>query len=203
MAKKKNTSLPLLQIFCGVLVLIVAVLGFKVYSLANAQHVQQNPPMPEVTLPAGAVKITECIPREGEHWVEPANIPSGPYYVTWKGKVISTEYMLAPDQIPGETVAKKSPDDFFKYFNSSKLTMAQFVDQTRLALPIPPHEYKTVHIGWTAPHAGFTQPHYDIHFDFVTDAELKSVCPDARLEDVYSPAVMDSINKNNIPFPGQ
>lgn len=204
MAKSTNKSFPVFPLICGILIVVIAGLGYKVYAMSkDEEQMKAEAAAKVVTLPDDAVKITECIPHEGEHWVQPDKVPNGPYYVTYKGKVMSVEYMLAPDQIPGEKLARSPQAEFTNYIVKNNKTLSDIVNESRIPLSLPATTYKTVHIGWTAPHAGFLIPHYDIHFDFVTDEELRNVCPDARLQDVYSPEVLKGINQNNIPFPGQ
>ena len=205
MAKSTNSPKPVFAIISAILLIVIVLLAVRLYSVMKDQKEMENQiaSAQTIPLPANAVKITECIPYEGEHWVEADKVTNGPYYVTYQGKVVSVEYMLAPNQIPGEKTAKSSPEDFMKYVAANNKTLADIVDDSRIALTLPVTTYKTVHIGWTAPHAGFLIPHYDIHFDLLTDAELHKICPDARLQDVYSPEVLKGINKNNIPFPGQ
>jgi hypothetical protein len=202
---QSNARFPLLKLLCVVLSITVVVLSVKLYMSAKAQEEAQKKALAaeELKLPANAVKITECLPHMGEHWVEPSNVPTGPYYVTYKGKVLALEYMIAPTQIPGEVYAKGSFENFEKYLTSNNMTLGEYIKQYTLSLPLIPKNYKTFHIDWTAPHAGFITPHYDIHFYLVTDEELENVCPDARVQDAYSPEVLQIINKNNIPFPGQ
>ncbi len=205
MAKQNNSGFSSLRIVAIVLSLAVIILGAKLYMVMEDQKkaAQLAKDASIVRLPTNAVKITECIAHEGEHWVEPDKVPNGPYYVSYQGRVLSVEYMLEPEKIPGEKLARGSMNDMMQHMSMGNMSMGDLVDEVRLSLPLPPAQYKALHIGWTAPHVGMLTPHYDIHFDFVTDAELKNVCPDSRVEDIYSPEVLKTINQNNIPFPGQ
>jgi hypothetical protein len=47
------------------------------------------------------------------------------------------------------------------------------------------------------------KPHYDIHFYLVDRTEVDQICPESKIENVYSPSVMQTIHENNIPFPGE
>jgi hypothetical protein len=41
-----------------------------------------------------AVAISPHVPRMGEHWAEPANLPMGPIYCVIEGRVVCLEYMF-------------------------------------------------------------------------------------------------------------
>src|SRR4051812_37527208 len=43
-------------------------------------------------LPSGTVKVSGVVPRMGEHWANPKDLPLGPIYCVHKGKVICIEY---------------------------------------------------------------------------------------------------------------
>lgn len=206
MAKSSGLSSsksPLSLVLNGVLVVVVILLGAKLYMTTKMGSVQQGVVEDTVKLPATAVKITECLPHMGDHWVEPANIPLGPYYVTYQGKVLGMEYMINPEEIPGNTQSRMQLPEFEKFLANNNLTLGDYMKEFNLSLPLQPLTYRSVHMHWSPPHPGFVVPHYDIHFYLVSDEELDAVCPNARIEDAYSPEVLETINKNNIPFPGQ
>jgi hypothetical protein len=204
MAKKVQStppaSSPLPHILNGVFFIIVVLLAGKLYMVSTAPKMNKNDQQ-EVKIPSDAVKITECLPKMGEHWVEPANIPAGPYYVTYKGKVLALEYMIKPEEIPGEKQARMNLPQFEAYLKENNLTFGDYMSKIQLSMPLPSLAYKTVHFDWSPAHPGLITPHYDVHFYLVSDEELENVCPDARTQDAYSPEVLEGINKNNIPFP--
>jgi hypothetical protein len=158
---------------------------------------------PMVTLPDDAVKVSECIPFMGEHWVQPSKLPLGPYYVVYKGKVTALEYMFTPDKIPGEKGAKMSEAEAMDFMKKNNLTLADLVKTFDLHLPLQNQKYQFLSIEWNAPHSGITTPHIDTHAYLISEEETKLICPDATIESVYSQEVMDNVKKYKIPFPGE
>ena len=45
-------------------------------------------------LPAGAQQLSPCIPGMGEHWGNPKDLPLGPFYGVYEGKIVFTEIMI-------------------------------------------------------------------------------------------------------------
>lgn len=154
-----------------------------------------------VSLPLGAVKISECIPTEGEHWVRPADLPGGPYYTAYNGKVVALEYMLKLEDLPGEKTAKMSLPQIETYMKQNKYDLNDFVVHNDKHFELTPAEYKNFSLHWSPPHSGFPEPHIDLHIFLADHHELEQICPDAKLEEVYSPEVIKNIQENNIPFP--
>lgn len=154
-------------------------------------------------LPPNLVKISECVPTEGEHWMNPKNLPHGPLYGVYKGKVISIEYMFLPSDIGGAAVSKLNFPDTLKFMQQNNLTLDDYVHLLGSGFDLFGFKYTYFTIHWIVAHAGLTVPHYDFHFYLVSKEEANQVCPDAKLEDVYSPDVMNQIHQNNIPFPGE
>lgn len=102
-------------------------------------------------LPAGTVKITPAVPQMGEHWANPKDMPLGPIYGLYNGKLVFLEYMPAKDldktvhDIPGTTV------------------------------PIP-SKIDHTDIDWNPEgHEGYLVPHYDFHLYFITRAEQNQI----------------------------
>lgn len=155
------------------------------------------------TLPMGAVKLSECIPHEGEHWVVPKDLPYGPFYSTYNGKVISTEYMFTEDSIPGKEGVNMSFDEVVTFMNHTNLSFSDLVKNSFFGFDLFDHRYKSFDIHWSAPHAGFDTPHIDVHFFLVDKSELENICPDAKIENVYSEEILKAVDEHNIPFPGK
>ncbi len=155
-----------------------------------------------VALPAGAVKISECIPTEGEHWVRPQDIPTGPYYTAYNGKVLSVEYMFKISDLPGEETSQMNLPQMEAYMKKNNYDLKNFVEKNDKHFDLAPAEYHNFSIHLSAPHAGFAEPHIDLHIFLADETELGRVCPDAKLEEVYSPEVIKTIQENKIPFPG-
>lgn len=114
-------------------------------------------------LPEGAVKLSECVPNMGFHYIEQGADPKfGPLLlVSTKGKVIGYEYMFnnsmltkIPDaEIPLEVLLTNGPvllNDW--QYNSIDFSRA------------------------TAGHPGFEDDHYDVHLYTVNPEEQKRAC---------------------------
>jgi len=83
----------------------------------------------------------------GEHWANPKDMPLGPNYGVYKGKLIFFEFMVAQK-------------DFVKGMSFMNL-------KSKLRTPLPPID--RVEIDWEPHgHEGFAVPHYDIHLYFVS-----------------------------------
>lgn len=66
----------------------------------NAQQVSWDDVKQEayvLALPEGSVKITGVVPAMGEHWANPqaGELPNGPIYGVYNGKLVFLEYMIA------------------------------------------------------------------------------------------------------------
>jgi hypothetical protein len=152
-------------------------------------------------LPTDAVKISECIPFMGEHWVQPSKLPVGPIYAFYNGKVTAIEYMFTPDKIPGEKAAKMSQKDADDFIRKNNLSLADLVNANKFDLDLPESPYTFLTLDWSSPHSGLAAPHYDLHAYLIPKSERDAICPEAKLEEVYSTEVMDNIQKYKIPFP--
>ena len=107
----------------------------------------------DVMLPSSSVltpdivQLSPVVPKMGEHWANPKDMPLGPIYGVYKGQLIFFEFMIAQK-------------DFKKGMS--------FLDlKSKLAVPLPPVDH--VDIDWEPHgHEGFEVPHYDIHLYFVS-----------------------------------
>jgi len=105
-------------------------------------------------LPKGTVKVSDVVPGMGEHWANPKDLPLGPIYCVYKGKVVCIEYMIAQ----ADFQAGKSWPELTGLKN------------------LPPIN----HVNLTFEpkgHEGYEIPHYDMHIYFVSPAALKSIKP--------------------------
>lgn len=118
----------------------------------------QLPPQPKVRpagMPAGALMLSPCIQGMGEHWAALKDMPVGPIYGVYNGKLIFTEVML--DQ---------------KFFAEGK-------SLPDVLKPLPGYAINHVDIEFHPKgHQGFPIPHYDVHAYFVSHAEHMHYCPD-------------------------
>lgn len=163
--KDKAGKKPILMI----LVLLVAVLisglgGYmvsnsksnKALSKANASIAALSKEK-EISIPQGATVIAQCSKGRGTQYALPKDIPLGPVYNVYEGKVIGIEYMVGKDDLLGAS----------KNF---------------LNLPLADAKFDHVNIGLLSQgHAGFPAPHY--HVDIMTvpsSVTDKITCPVAK-----------------------
>jgi hypothetical protein len=155
-----------------------------------------------LTLPSDAVKISGCVPFEGEHWVSPKDIKHGPYYIMEKGKVLGIEFMFSPEDISGEKYTKMGPEQFVAHMQQNNLEFKDVVNDIRsfnfdtLGINV---KYFDLH--WTPPHAGSVHPHYDMHMYIVDKSEMDLVCPDSTMEEAFATDLYPELIKSNIPVP--
>jgi hypothetical protein len=105
-------------------------------------------------LPKGTVKVSGVVPGMGEHWANPKDLPLGPIYCVYKGKVVCLEYMISQ----ADFAAGKSWPELTGLKN----------------LPAINH----VNMGFEPKgHEGYEVPHYDMHIYFVSPQALKTIKP--------------------------
>lgn len=110
-----------------------------------------------LVLPKDVVKITPSVPKMGEHWARPTDMPLGPIYGVEKGKLVFIEQMPAQALfINGESVVD--------------------LDGMR-GLPSPPINHSNIEFQPHG-HEGFEVPHYDIHHYFITPEERDAITGD-------------------------
>ena len=115
------------------------------------------PPQPKVRpagMPAGAVMISPCVYQMGEHWAALKDLPFGPIYGTYDGKIVFSEVMIDQKAFAGG-----------KYWSST-------------LKPLPGYKIDHVDI-WFEPHGheGYPIPHYDLHAFYVPHAVHMKYCP--------------------------
>lgn len=114
-------------------------------------------------LPEGAIKVTDCIPNMGAHYVTKDSHPEyGPFFMVNKeNRVIGVEYMASGD-------------------------MYTDVDIPNLPIPVqilqkssPAYDMKIDHIEmsrWPEGHKGLTRDHIDVHLFTISPEQVKNVC---------------------------
>ncbi|MEE8400969.1 MAG: hypothetical protein V3R86_02290 [Candidatus Hydrothermarchaeaceae archaeon] len=124
--------------------------------------VSQTPP-PQKTalaLPTEAIKLSEVIPGMGEHWANPGNLPFGPVYLVYNGKVIGLEYMMHEDELKANPITLPSGEVVGKPVTMQ--TLDQDIDHADLAY-------------MPAGHEGDEAPHYDVHMYFISQEEQSKI----------------------------
>ncbi|MFC5469315.1 hypothetical protein ACFPPD_11335 [Cohnella suwonensis] len=107
-----------------------------------------------LALPGGTIKLTPVVPMMGEHWANLQDMPIGPIYGVYKGKLVFIEYMVAQD-------------DFIKGVSHPNLGGMK-------GLPSPSVIQTDIEFQEHG-HEGFEIPHYDIHAYFITDEEQQLI----------------------------
>jgi hypothetical protein len=103
----------------------------------------------ELKVPTNATMISQCTAGEGTQYVQPSNIPQGPIYNVWQGKVTGIEYMVAQSNIASA--------------KAQNLTlMGQQFNHTDIMYE-------------PAGHAGFTEPHYHLIFSLISYADEQKI----------------------------
>jgi hypothetical protein len=104
-------------------------------------------------LPAGTIQLSPVVPQMGEHWANPKDMPMGPIYGVYNGKLVFFEYMPAKaldktvHDVPGNLAPIPSKIDHFD-------------------------------IDWNPQgHDGYEVPHYDMHLYFITRDEQNKIMP--------------------------
>lgn len=105
----------------------------------------------ELKVPSGATMIAQCATGEGTQYVLPSDIPTGPIYNVWNGKVTGIEYMLAQSSIANSKTQN---------------------------LPLQSQNFNHVDVMYEPTgHAGFTEPHYHVILSLIPySQEQKITC---------------------------
>lgn len=158
---RPKMKLPLAAVLVGVLCLALGAGGG--YVLAASLHKKDsagiNPKVAtpnvenkELVVPEGATVISECAKGRGKQYVLPKDIPQGPVYNVYNGKVTSIEYMLGQEDV--------------------------LRNKDYLNLPLENVRYDHINIGLLSKgHSGFPEPHYHVDVFTITHEEaLKITC---------------------------
>lgn len=113
-------------------------------------------PADDFKLPGGTIKISDAIPAMGEHWARPQDLPLGPIFTVWQGKVIGVEYMFKLDMMKGPVTPPGTEEIIYQIPDLS--LYGQRIDHLTFTYMANGHE-------------GFEVPHYDIHLYFISPAD--------------------------------
>jgi hypothetical protein len=114
-----------------------------------------------MAIPAGATIIEKCEPGLGTQYVLPKNIPDGPVYNVYKGKVIGIEYM-------------------------SDLATLSKIGTIIGNLPLYGQKYDHINIMSMAAHAGYPTAHYQVDVMMVPDATAAKITCDSSSSSMSS-----------------
>ena len=108
-----------------------------------------------LVLPDGTIQLDpQVVPAMGEHWANPKQMPNGPIYGVYNGKLVFLEYMFAQD-------------DFIKGKSHTTLDGMKGLPSPSVVqtdLEFQPHG-----------HPGFDIPHFDLHHYFISDEEQHKI----------------------------
>lgn len=107
-----------------------------------------------LVLPEGSIQLTPVVPAMGEHWANLQDMPIGPIYGVYNGKLVFIEYMIAQE-------------DFIKGVSHTNLGGMKGV-------PSPSVVQSDIEFQEHG-HEGFEIPHYDIHAYFITDEQQQQI----------------------------
>ncbi len=107
-----------------------------------------------MAIPAGATIIEKCAPGLGTQYVLPKNIPDGPVYNVYQGKVIGIEYM-------------------------SDLATLSKIGTIIGNLPLYGQKYDHINIMSMAAHSGYPTAHYQVDVMMVPDATAAKITCDS------------------------
>lgn len=103
-------------------------------------------------LPEGVVQISPVVPKMGEHWANPKDLPLGPIYCVHEGKVVCFEFMISQEDF---AAGKSWPA-------LSGIKGLPPVDH--LSVGFEPHG-----------HEGYEVPHYDLHMFFISPEQVQAI----------------------------
>lgn len=154
---KPKLSALLVAAVAGLMLLIGLGAGFGVAQLAASKA--EKPvalPAPQQTadkqlaVPEGATVIAECAKGRGKQYVLPENIPQGPVYNVYNGKVIGIEYMLGQQDVLN--------------------------NKDYLNLPLRGVKYDHINIGLLSKgHSGYPDPHYHVDVFTISHEEAAKI----------------------------
>lgn len=158
--KKAKLSAALIAGVALLMLLVGLGVGFGVAQMTAPKPTQNAVDLPapqqtadkELTVPEGATVIAECAKGRGKQYVLPKDIPQGPVYNVYNGKVIGIEYMLGQQDV---------------------LSSKDYLD-----LPLQGVKYDHINIGLLSKgHSGYPDPHYHVDIFTISHEEaLKITC---------------------------
>ena len=139
---RKPKVLPVVLVTLAACLLVITGLGSYFYGFsrgrtAEASAAKANAISSALQVPKGAAIMEQCSVGRGTQYVLPTNIPHGPVFNVYRGKVIGVEYMIGQQDLASDS---------------------SFYD-----LPLYGNSYDHVDIGLQSKgHTGFPEPHYHV-----------------------------------------
>lgn len=168
-----------LKLMVLIVLALVVLAGTAVGSYMLGKHkakpaASPTPATASMTVPAGATIIEKCEPGLGTQYVLPKDIPGGPVYNVYQGKVIGIEYMTS-------------------------ITTVDKLDTMLENLPLYGQKYNHINIMSMPAHSGFPTPHYQVDVMMVSDATAKKItCGSSSMSSSSSSTMStDSMNSSS------
>ncbi len=127
--------------------------GVAALALASPARALDLSALPDASaMPEGVQQLSPVVPGMGEHWANPADLPLGPIYCVFEGKIVCIEFMMAQEDF---AAGESWPD-------------------LRGMEGLPPVNH--VNIGFEPQgHKGYEIPHYDMHLYFLSTDDMAQV----------------------------
>lgn len=151
----RSPNKTFLYLFGALIILALVVLGAysEGYDRGKSQKKQVSAAQASaetLKVPAGATIIAQCAKGRGTQYVLPKDIPHGPVYNVYQGKVIGLEYMIGKDDLAD--------------------------NKSFLSLPLFNTNYDHIDVGLLSQgHAGYPEPHYHVDLYNVTPAQSAAI----------------------------
>ena len=108
---------------------------------------ESTPTVQAITVPGGATVSAECVAGRGTQYILPKDIPMGPIYDVYQGKVVAVEYLIPESELMSSNGAMKFGD-----------------------LNLPKGSYDHLALMPMEAHAGLDQPHFHAIAFLITKA---------------------------------
>ncbi len=150
----KSILVRALTVFVGALFLFTfALAGYRYGGGFSVDTDDVINPKAKITIPNDATVAAECETARGKQYIRPKDIPTGPIYDVYQGKVIAVEYLVNP-----VTLAKNDGT----YTNLS-LPQGQGSSYDHISL---------IHV---APHAGMDEEHFHVIAYLIPQSQANTV----------------------------
>lgn len=154
--KKSKNLLHLLAV--PLLIILIAAVAYAAYSYGkdkskpattSVNTMSSMTTTANITVPNGATLLEQCVPGLGAQYVMPKNIPEGPIYNVYNGKVVGIEYM----------------DDLSMLSSPSAMSTLNLMGA----------KYDHVNISPMPGHAGLQANHYQLDFMFISKSQASMI----------------------------
>ncbi len=148
----KKSNVVVKMVFVLIFILGLAGAGYGGYYFGNTKNTAKTQVMApvEISLPQDATLTAECVENRGKQYVLPKDIPIGPIYDVFEGKVIAIEYLVDFEDL------EASPDKY-----------------TDLGGEVTQHDH--VAVIQADAHAGLDKQHFHVVNYFISPEDAKKI----------------------------